>query len=180
MLREWQQGSTPALSLHVGVRADIDVFMGIERSAFAQDRISRAEYDELAESKDAAMLLARFHGSAIGAMVLKRQHEVEGSVAYLYSLAVVPGFRKIGIGRALLSRAIALSKTWNVQRLCLEVRPDNHAALDLYGSAGFVTTGTREDWYSDGAPAICMVRDFAADLAGPPFNNTVQPMMVNL
>lgn len=179
MLKNRSQAAKGALTFHVGVGADIEVFMAIECSAFAQDRISRADYQELAQSKNAAMLIARFHGSAVGAMVLKRQQQTGVAAANLYSLAVVPGFRKIGIGRTLLSRAIALSRAWSVQRLCLEVRPDNRVARDLYTSMGFVAIGQRDDWYADGAPAICMHLEFDADQANSVFGQNAECMAVS-
>lgn len=58
----------------------------------------------------------------------------------IHDLIVLPDFRNLGIGRALLAQVeeIALSK--NHCKLTLEVRDDNSTAQALYRSIGFAET----------------------------------------
>ena len=64
----------------------------------------------------------------------------------LLLIAVRPGVRRTGIGRALLDRAIADATADGSDWLHLEVRDGNGAAL-LYAQAGFVQVGRRRQYY---------------------------------
>lgn len=58
----------------------------------------------------------------------------------IHDLIVLPAFRQLGVGRALLAKVeeIALSKKHC--KITLEVRDDNAAAQSLYRSSGFAET----------------------------------------
>ena len=59
------------------------------------------------------------------------------------ALIVVAGERGQGLGRALLEAAIDWGRAVGLRGLLLAVLPDNHAAVGLYRSAGFVERGAR-------------------------------------
>jgi ribosomal protein S18 acetylase RimI-like enzyme len=50
---------------------------------------------------------------------------------------VLPEFRRLGVGRALLEAAEARARNLGCCKLTLEVREDNEGARSLYESAGF-------------------------------------------
>lgn len=62
----------------------------------------------------------------------------KGSITHMY---VAPEARGRGLGRALLTEAIARARAWGIERLELAVVTDNAAALHLYASLGFRTWG---------------------------------------
>jgi len=66
----------------------------------------------------------------------------DGSVT---NIAVTAAYRRNGIGAALLK---ALSDTPDTERLFLEVRESNQAALSLYEKYGFTKDGIRKNFYS--------------------------------
>lgn len=66
--------------------------------------------------------------------------------AELLLLGVRPGFRRTGIGSALLSRTMHMARALGADRLHLEVR-DGNAAHQLYKQAGFVEVGRRRGYY---------------------------------
>ena len=68
-----------------------------------------------------------------------------GEESELLNLAVDPAFRRLGIGRRLVS-AITYSHGGT---LWLEVREGNAAARKLYESLGFHETGRRAGYYAD-------------------------------
>lgn len=81
--------------------------------------------------------------------------------AEVLTLAVDPGLRRQGLGRALLEAAAALAAP-TCEALFLEVADDNIAAIGLYEGAGFARVGVRHDYYEhpDGRrDAIVMRRD---------------------
>ena len=81
---------------------------------------------------------------------------VAADEAELLTIAVRPGSRRLGIGRALLADAIAHCRALGANRLTLEVAEDNRAALAFYRSAGFVEIGRRRRYYRDGGTALVM------------------------
>lgn len=79
---------------------------------------------------------------------------ITGDEAELLTLVVDPQARRRGEGRALLHRVVSALRCRGVVRLHLEVAHDNHAAIALYGAAGFSRTGYRRGYYPrEGGPA---------------------------
>ncbi|MFO8091216.1 MAG: ribosomal protein S18-alanine N-acetyltransferase [Desulfatiglandaceae bacterium] len=76
---------------------------------------------------------------------------------HLLNIAVAPEKRGMGIGKYLLGRVIELGENTSVDRIWLEVRPSNSAALALYRGAGFIKDGIRPGYYNDtGEDAVLM------------------------
>lgn len=67
--------------------------------------------------------------------------------AELLLLAVSPGARRRGVGRALLDHFLAAAPGRGAGRLHLEVRDGNHA-VNLYHASGFTVVGRRRGYYS--------------------------------
>ena len=79
--------------------------------------------------------------------------------AEILTIAVRPGFRRLGIARGLLADAIRAVATSGAARLLLEVASDNAPALALYAGAGFETVGCRTRYYRRpaGPPADALI-----------------------
>jgi len=69
--------------------------------------------------------------------------------AELESIAVAPALKRCGIGRHLLQGFVGELTHEAIQKLYLEVRSSNAAALSLYRAAGFIRCGVRPDYYAD-------------------------------
>jgi ribosomal-protein-alanine acetyltransferase len=65
----------------------------------------------------------------------------------LENMAVVRGFRRRGVGRALLETLLEAARAGGAERILLEVRTSNLAAIGLYGHAGFAELGRRPGYY---------------------------------
>jgi ribosomal protein S18 acetylase RimI-like enzyme len=132
--------------------SDIERLCAIEEEAFAADRLSRRSLKALLRRPSAILLVAARAGAIDGyALVLTRRG---ARAARLYSLAVHPAAAGRGIGSRLLDAAEAAAFASGADRLRLEVRPDNHAAIRLYERRGYRRIGRREPYYADGAPAL--------------------------
>lgn len=77
-------------------------------------------------------------------------------IAELQRIGVTERVRRSGLGSQLLDEVFALSRREGAQRLLLEVREDNRAALALYAQRGFVEIDRRPRYYRDGTTAIVM------------------------
>jgi len=67
--------------------------------------------------------------------------------AELQAMLVAPEWRRHGLGASLLQAVIDQARQWEAERLLLEVRAGNAAALQLYLCAGFVEEGRRRGYY---------------------------------
>lgn len=72
--------------------------------------------------------------------------------AELQAILVTPGQRRQGLGAKLLEAVFARGKEWGSERLLLEVRAGNTAALTLYYRLGFREDGYRRGYYLPSRP----------------------------
>lgn len=90
---------------------------------------------------------------ARGGFVLAR---VAADEAEILSIAVMPKARRVGLGRTLLTAAIAEARARGAAAVFLEVAAANAAARALYAQAGFREVGTRPNYYPGGAAALVL------------------------
>lgn len=76
-------------------------------------------------------------------------------------LAVLPAYRKRGIGKTLLSEVEKKALQQGTERSFLEVRVSNISALALYKSSGYQVIRRRERYYPDGEDAFVMMKNLA-------------------
>lgn len=84
----------------------------------------------------------------------------EGEVC---TLAVSPGRRREGIGRALLTAFLQKGVERGAERFFLEVRAGNASAIALYRSCGFIEYGRRKRYYrspTEDAVLMALEREF--------------------
>ncbi|MEM9058194.1 MAG: ribosomal protein S18-alanine N-acetyltransferase [Pseudomonadota bacterium] len=128
-------------------RVDVDAVAGIERSTYDfpwspgifQDCLRVGYHCELLEC-DGAVAGYGIMSTAAGEchilnVCLARQHQGQG------------------LGRILVYHLIDLAEEARAQRVYLEVRPSNKAALRLYESIGFIEIGRRKGYYRAKPPA---------------------------
>lgn len=84
-----------------------------------------------------------------------------GDLVDLARIAVAPEHRRSHVATDLL--AALLADTGAADRMLLEVRADNPAALAFYERSGFERIDVRRRYYADGADAVVMVRKLAGE-----------------
>lgn len=84
---------------------------------------------------------------------------VNGDVADLDRIAVLPGSRGQGVARGILVELIDLARDLDAERMLLEVAADNVAAIGLYEAHGFDTIATRRHYYAGWVDALVMQLD---------------------
>lgn len=67
--------------------------------------------------------------------------------AHILNVCVAPDYQRFGHGRRILRRLVDLARWHLVDRVFLEVRPSNPAAIALYESEGFNQLGKRPRYY---------------------------------
>ncbi len=68
---------------------------------------------------------------------------------HILNVCAHPHFQGMGLGRCLLNTLVDHAEGEAAQRMFLEVRASNHAAIQLYRSAGFEEVGVRRGYYPD-------------------------------
>ena len=111
---------------------------------------------------DAAVLVAELPEGIVGRLSLGRDpHPASRHVADL-GLMVAAGYRRRGVGKALLQEAVEWARVSGIRKLELHVFPHNEAAIALYETFGFRREGLRRGHYRRGeeyVDAILMALD---------------------
>jgi ribosomal-protein-alanine N-acetyltransferase len=124
----------------------------IHRSCFAKPWDEQAMTQFLASPETLCLIgsVADSSGGIVGGLLIARQAADE---AEILTFGVSPSCRRMGLGRAMLRRAIAVLGAGGAKRLYLEVEDGNQAALALYRALGAVPVGRRPGYYEHGADA---------------------------
>lgn len=80
---------------------------------------------------------------AVGAIMFAQEH------GELLMIGVNPSYQRQKIGQLLLEELINYTKQQNIQRIFLEVRASNQAAIALYKKVGFIINRIRKDYYDN-------------------------------
>jgi ribosomal-protein-alanine N-acetyltransferase len=113
----------------------------IEQSVFA-DPWSTQDFRDCVSS-DALFLIAETAEGVAGYVVAIDAAD-EGEIL---NLAVAPGGRRHGLGRALVQAVLAALGERGAEHVYLEVRESNAPARALYAAHGFQEAGRRKEYY---------------------------------
>lgn len=138
---------------------DVKEIAELEKKCFAIPWSEKSFTDEM-NNKIAVYLVAKDNGKCIGYAGFWNVSG-EGDIT---NVAVLPQYRKQGIGSMLIKTMIKTARELNIYLLTLEVRKSNIAAQGLYNKYGFDIIGERKRYYSDnGEDAWIMTKNFADD-----------------
>ncbi|CAM3383069.1 ribosomal protein S18-alanine N-acetyltransferase [Halomonas lysinitropha] len=133
---------SPAEGVRRLALADLETLSALEQAAspdpWTQDQLRAALSDP-----DTRVLGIEREGGLIGhAVVVRLPFDAE-----LQAILVDGQARRRGLAGRLLTAVIDQAGTWRSERLLLEVRAGNEAALVLYRRAGFGEDGRRRGYY---------------------------------
>ncbi|KAJ4481043.1 acyl-CoA N-acyltransferase [Lentinula aciculospora] len=96
--------------------------------------------------------------SPVGVIVCKQStHRSRSNRGYIAMLSVDKAFRKRGIASALVRSSMDAMKVEGVDEIVLETEYDNHAALSLYESLGFIREKLLYRFYLNGKDAFRLI-----------------------
>jgi ribosomal protein S18 acetylase RimI-like enzyme len=106
---------------------------------------------QIAASPRTTMLVAEADGGLVGELTIKAI-SVRRAVSHVATLgmSVKQGWRKQGVGRALVTEALAWAPTAGITRVELYVYARNAPAIALYEHMGFVVEGRRKNFIREG------------------------------
>lgn len=141
---------------------DVPGLLAIEETCFVTDRLSRRSFRHHIQAGHNELLVAEnTDGRAVSELLAYGlawcHHGTQ--LARLYSLAVLPQARGLGLAQRILTALenSAASRGRRVMRL--EVAKHNRAAIKLYEAAGYQIFGEYPDYYGDHSDALRMQKD---------------------
>jgi streptothricin acetyltransferase len=96
------------------------------------------DYTTYLHHPDKAIFLAYAGGQLAGQIIVRKNWN---HYAYIEDLVVDAGFRREGVGRALLQHAVIWARAQQLAGVMLETQNNNVAACRLYESSGFQLAG---------------------------------------
>ncbi len=138
---------------------DVAAVARLERDCLGRDAWSEALVAEGLAGRlpTVSYLVAETGGQVTGHLAGHAVVSSAGEVAELQRIAVDAAYRRRGVARMLLDAVVQQAARTEADRLLLEVREDNDAALAFYARSGFVEVDRRRRYYRDGATAVVML-----------------------
>ena len=124
---------------------DLDHIMEIESLSFTIPWSKESFIHELNNNSVAKYYVAVIENFVAGYAGLWKIMD-EGHIT---NIAVHPEYRNKRIGESLIKRIFKVCDSVNINKLTLEVRESNSAALKLYEKMGFQAEGIRKAYYHD-------------------------------
>lgn len=150
-------GSPPNLSIRRMAPEDLDQVAAIEVATFPAPWPKEALEHELLRNP----FCSSFVTEADGEVVAYAYVWVIYDQAHLINIAVGESHRGVGAGEGLLVHVLRHVKSQGAQRIHLEVREGNEAAITLYRKHGFEILGRGDSYYADGEAALFMEAELA-------------------
>jgi len=133
---------------------DLGPLRHIERACFPRDAWPLLDLIAVLTWPDVARFKAVEDGRMIG-FIAGDTRRMEG-MAWIATVAVLPEYRRRGIGRTLLHEC---EKWLAVSRIRLCVRMENTGAIQLYESEGYQRVDIWRQYYNDGGDALVMEKN---------------------
>lgn len=124
---------------------DLDDVMEVELNSFATPWSRDAFFNELTKNQFAHYLVVEVDQKVVGYCGVW----IIVDEAHITNIALLPDFRGMRLGEALMARIIELAKRIGAMRMTLEVRVSNVRAQSLYRKFGFEKGAVRKQYYSD-------------------------------
>lgn len=121
--------------------ADVDMVLHIEQQVHNHPW-TRGNFNDSLASGYICKVYEAANGIVGYAVLMPALDEV-----HLLDISIAGAYQRKGLGKKLLGEMLALARTLKFERVILEVRPSNVAAIGLYRTAGFSEIGVRRGYY---------------------------------
>ena len=131
---------------------DILAVSHLEEENFGGEAWSYATLVSAFENPSSCGLIAEDGGEVVGYGCIT----CAADSSDLENVVVVEGYRRSGIGRAIVEGLLSEAKARGAEKTFLEVRVSNVAAMSMYLKCGFAGVYARTRYYSDGEDCLVM------------------------
>lgn len=138
-------------------KEDLEEILELEQICFGGDSFSKSQFKYLLKKVNGEFVLLKDKEKIVAYLIiLKRKNSNQIKI---YSIAIAPEARGLGLAKKLLDYTEKFTKEENKRFIALEVKQTNHAAINLYLNFGFRKVGIKRNYYFDGADAILMRKE---------------------
>ncbi|KZX17173.1 ribosomal protein S18-alanine N-acetyltransferase [Methanobrevibacter filiformis] len=111
-------------------------------------------------------ILKQLHNIGAGFLVVQENSYVIGYIIFwvkeldkghIISIAVDKNYQKINAGSKLLDTCINIFKSFDIFKIALEVRANNHIAISFYQKFGFKVSEFLPKYYENGDDGLAMI-----------------------
>jgi ribosomal-protein-alanine N-acetyltransferase len=144
--------------------SDLESVININRVCLPENYAAYFFIDTFNSLPD-TFIVAEYQGRVVGYIMCRLEHGFSdlkklrfARKGHIISVAVMPDFRNVGIGRSLVEQALSALSAHDTDECYLEVRINNIQAINLYRKMGFEITRTIPRYYFDGFDAYVMTK----------------------
>ncbi len=143
--------------------SDLETLCEIDQECFpAGVSYSRKELAAFIDQPNSKTWVAIEGESIVGFLVADRQPK---RVGHITTIDVVEGWRRQGVGKALIEAAEDWARRQGLRLIYLEMAEDNLTAQQFYRARGYEQAEKIEHYYSNGAAAWVMVKQLGEKLS---------------
>ncbi len=102
---------------------------------------------EMIRAGDSLVIVAEADGDVVGNLLVTTERSSVSDHVGVLSIAILDGWRDVGIGTALMRTAQEWTREHGLAKLALGVFPDNERAIAVYEHVGFEREGLRRMQY---------------------------------
>ena len=133
---------------------DLPVFVSLDKDLFPYSPWSASQYKEEFSSPTRHFVVAlNEQQSIIGYAGVFAPGQAEADIL---TVGVVPEYRGKGIAKAIMALLTDWANAQGSTAMMLEVKTDNHEAIALYESLGYLKLNVRKDYFGAGLDAQVM------------------------
>ena len=132
--------------------SDIERIVKIEKASFKQDAYSKTRLKNLSKKHPNDFFIAQLADKTVGYVIA---YHKAGKIDF-DSLAVDKKYRKLGIGKKLVSFVLNRFRKKGLKKASLEVRKSNKKAIAFFQNLGFKITKVIKHYYKDREDAYLM------------------------
>jgi ribosomal protein S18 acetylase RimI-like enzyme len=135
--------------------SDLRALYAVEEVCFAPPlRFSRGLMRSLAHDPNCRTWLGIVDNVRAGFAILGLSSEDDPSAAYIWTIEVLPAFRRMGVARQLLARVEDSAREAGCSAIELHVSERNSDAVALYEGCGYVRFGVDAEFYGWGEDGL--------------------------
>lgn len=143
----------PIIVLHADLK-DLETLYKIEKECFSNEAFSKQQIAYFLKTSNAVSLVAQVDGKTAGFITGLIEQHGKSRIAHIYTVDVVPKYRRIGVGLKLLEEIEKDFTEKGAEACFLEVRFNNLAARKLYQKHGYIEIGKLNNYYARGIHGI--------------------------
>jgi ribosomal-protein-alanine N-acetyltransferase len=143
------------ITLRNNTPEDFDTLHEIDQLCYEGEvAYSKRELRAYLRFRGSECVVAEVDGEIAGFCISARQ----GERGYIVTIDVLPQFRRLHVGTALLKEIERRLADNGVREVALETATDNESAISFWKKHGYRSRGVRENYYPNGRDAFAMVK----------------------